>query len=141
MGLSYQSRIFGVSLGLGIMATHDLVESAWLAFHSNAHVGQINGLVNCLVLATWAGILRLPEPKRRPILLPTTSPFLRWNQISEALGDDPGYVAIAGFPPELLSPAEVEIMRRASLKMGPAPVVEFPVTAFTQERLSNSRAI
>ncbi|HEV2645449.1 MAG TPA: hypothetical protein VGU46_03700 [Acidobacteriaceae bacterium] len=141
MGLSYKSRIFGVSLGLGVLATHDLVESAWFAFHSNGQLGGTNILVNCLVLATWAAYFALPEPKRRPILLPTTSPFLRWNQISEALGDDPGFVAIAGFPPELLSPAEVEIMRRASLKMGSAPVVEFPVSAFTQERLSNSRAI
>jgi hypothetical protein len=30
MGLSYSSRIFGVSLGLSIMATNDLVQSAWL---------------------------------------------------------------------------------------------------------------
>ena len=30
MGLSYSSRIFGVSLGLGMMATNDLVQSAWL---------------------------------------------------------------------------------------------------------------
>jgi hypothetical protein len=35
MGLSYSSRIFGVSLGLGIMATNDLVQSAWLGLGPN----------------------------------------------------------------------------------------------------------
>ena len=50
-------------------------------------------------------------------MLPTTSPFLRWNQISEILGDEPGFVAIAGIPPEVFAPAELEIMARASEKM------------------------
>jgi hypothetical protein len=59
----------------------------------------------------------LPEPKRRLITLPTTSPFLRWNQISEVLGDNPGVVAIGGLPPDMLAAAEIEVMRRASLKM------------------------
>ena len=51
------------------------------------------------------------------IILPTTSPFLRWNQISQALGDNPGYVAIAGVPPEMFADAEIEVMKRASRKM------------------------
>ena len=37
MGLSYRSRIFGVSLGLGLMATVSLVESAWLSHNSNMY--------------------------------------------------------------------------------------------------------
>ena len=41
------------------------------------------------------------------ILLPTTSPFFLWNRISEALGDEPGFVAIAGFKPDMLAPAEL----------------------------------
>jgi hypothetical protein len=52
------------------------------------------------------------------IILPTTSPFLRWNQISLALGDDPGFVALGEVTPEMFAPAEVEVMRRASMKMG-----------------------
>lgn len=127
MGLSYRSRIFGVSLGLGVMATWDLVQTAWVAFHpemANAH-NLVSGTMACLILATWTAYFALPEPKRRMIVLPTTSPFLRWNQISEALGDDPGYVAVGGVPPEIFAPAELEVMRRASLKMT-APVAQFP---------------
>lgn len=137
MGLSFKSRIFGVSVGLGLMATNDLVQSAWLALNpSMATVyNYINGVVVCLVLATWGCYFALPEPKRRIIVLPTTSPFLRWNQISEALGDDPGYVAVGGVPPELFAPAELEVMRRASLKM----VTHFPAPA--EQRVSASTAV
>jgi hypothetical protein len=142
MGLSYSSRIFGVSLGLGTMATNDLVQSAWLNFHSRMDTtfGVINGCVICFIVATWTAYFALPEPKRRIIVLPTTSPFLRWNQISQALGDNPGFVAIGGVPPELFAPAELEVMRRASLKMT-APVTPFPISSLSEERLSASRAI
>ncbi len=143
MGLSYSSRIFGVSLGLGIMSTNDLVQSAWLVFHPNVMFtaySKINGIVICLILATWTAYFAVPEPKRRIIVLPTTSPFLRWNQISAALGDNPGFVAVGGVPPELFAPAELEVMRRASLKMSPT-VTPFPVSTLAEERLSSSRAI
>ncbi len=136
MGLSYSSRIFGVSLGLGIMSTNDLVQSAWLTFHPSMGTvySQINGGVICLILVTWTAYFAIPEPKRRIIVLPTTSPFLRWNQISQALGDSPGFVAVGGVPPELFAPAELEVMRRASIKM----VTPFPQA---EERMSMSRAI
>jgi hypothetical protein len=77
----------------------------------------INGLAVGFTLLIWSAYFAFPEPKRRIIVLPTTSPFLRWNQISMALGDDPGFVAVGGIPPELFAPAELEIMRRASAKM------------------------
>ncbi|WP_260472791.1 hypothetical protein [Edaphobacter aggregans] len=119
MGLSYRSRIFGVSFGLGFLAAVSLVDSAWLSHNSNLYstINIINGAAICLTLLIWSAYFTFPEPKRRFIVLPTTSPFLRWNQISMALGDDPGYVAIGGIPPELFAPAELEVMRRASAKM------------------------
>jgi hypothetical protein len=121
MGLSYRSRIFGVSFGLGFLAATNLVQAAWLAHFANMYstFSLINGLAICLTLCIWSAYFAFPEPKRRFIVLPTTSPFLRWNQISMALGDEPGYVAIGGIPPELFAPAELEVMRRASAKMPP----------------------
>jgi hypothetical protein len=126
MGLSYRSRIFGVSLGLGLAATSDLVSSGWLGTARSMYgtINFIHDLVACLTLSIWIIYFAIPEPKRRIITLPTTSPFLRWNQISEVLGDSPGHVAIAGLPPEMLAPAEIEIMRRASVKMNSAWNVE-----------------
>lgn len=135
MGLSYASRIFGVGLGLGMMSANDLVQSAWLVLSPSMSTAfnLINGVMICAVLATWAAYFVFPEPKRRMIVLPTTSPFLRWNQISQALGDEPGFVAVGGVPPEVFAPAELEIMRRASAKMpatthmAPMPkVTDFP---------------
>src|SRR5437868_6945951 len=122
MGLSFNSRIFGVSLGLGVLATVNLVNAAWLAHSPNMYstLSLLNALAVALTLLTWTAYFAFPEPKRRIIVLPTTSPFLRWNQISMALGDDPGYVAVGGIPPELFAPAELEVMRRASAKMTPA---------------------
>jgi hypothetical protein len=121
MGLSYRSRIFGVSLGLGMLATISLVNAAWLTHSPNMYstISLINVFAVTLTLMTWSAYFAFPEPKRRIIVLPTTSPFLRWNQISLALGDDPGYVAVGGIPPELFAPAELEVMRRASAKMTP----------------------
>jgi hypothetical protein len=119
MGLSHRSRIFGVSLGLGIIAAVSLVDAAWLSHNQNMQstINVINGVAMCTTLGIWATYFALPEPKRRLIVLPTTSPFLRWNQISQALGDDPGYVAVGGIAPELFAPAEIEIMKRASAMM------------------------
>ncbi|MBS1801086.1 MAG: hypothetical protein JSS95_14835 [Acidobacteria bacterium] len=130
MGLSYRSRIFGVSLGLGFLATVSLVDSAWLAHNSNMNstVNLINGIAVCATLCIWSAYFAFPEEKRRLIVLPTTSPFLRWNQISMALGDEPGYVAVGGIPPELFAPAELEIMRRASVQMV-TPQLESPSPA------------
>jgi len=119
MGLSYRSRIFGISFGLGLLATINLINSAWIAHNPSMYslFSVVNGLAVGLTLLTWSAYFAFPEPKRRIIVLPTTSPFLRWNQISMALGDDPGYVAVGGIPPELFAPAELEVMRRASAKM------------------------
>ena len=116
------SRIFGVSLGLGFLATINLVNAAWLAHNSNMYSTINVDQWPCswpYSACIWSAYFAFPEPKRRIIVLPTTSPFLRWNQISMALGDDPGYVAVGGIPPELFAPAELEVMRRASAKMTP----------------------
>jgi hypothetical protein len=141
MGLSYSSRIFGVSLGLGVLATNDFVQSAWLVFKPQMSTvyDLINGVVICAVLATWTAYFVIPEPRRRLIVLPTTSPFLRWNQISQALGDDPGFVAVGGVPPDLFAPAELEVMRRASLKMVPA--LPMPAAPAQVARISASTAV
>ena len=119
MGLSYRSKIFGVSLGLGLLATASLVGSAWLSHYKTMYNlnSTLNGIAVFSTLIIWTGYFAIPEPRRRMIILPTTSPFLRWNQISLALGDEPGYVALGDITPDMFAPAEVEVMRRASMKM------------------------
>ncbi|ADV84166.1 hypothetical protein [Terriglobus saanensis] len=116
MGLSYRSRIFGVSLGLGVISTLNMIQSAWLTSNHSLYTvfNFVDACAVCATLGIWIRYFAMPEPARRMILLPTTSPFLRWNQISEILGHNPGFVAVGGLPPGILAPAELEIMRRAS---------------------------
>lgn len=119
MGISHRSKIFGISLGLGLLAATDLIASGWLAHFAamTSVYNVINGLAICVTLGIWLTYFAMPEPKRRMIVLPTTSPFLRWNQISQVLGDEPGYVALGRMTPDMFAPAEVEIMLRASAKL------------------------
>ena len=120
MGLSHRSKIFGVSLGLGVLAATDLISAAWLPFFKSMDSlnNVINGIAILSTLSIWIVYFALPEPKRRMIILPTTSPLLRWNQISMALGDEPGFTVVGDLTPDMFAPAEVEVMRRASVKMG-----------------------
>jgi hypothetical protein len=104
------------------MATYDLVQSSWLAnvHNINSLLNVIGGAATIFALSIWVGYFALPEPKRRMIMLPTTSPFLRWNQISAALNDAPGFVALGEVTEDMFAPAEVEIMHRASAKIAQA---------------------
>jgi hypothetical protein len=111
LGLTYRSRLFGISLGLGIASCVSLITSTWLptqaarSLYSPIYlVGMFGTFASMMV---WATYFALPEPARRMILLPTTSPYFLWNRISEALGDEPGVVAVAGFTPAMLAPAEM----------------------------------
>jgi hypothetical protein len=117
LGLSFRSHIFGVALGLGIASLTGLVQSAWF-WTSGAHsvyspiflFGAAGDIVGLLI---WGGYFMTPEPERRMILLPATSPFFHWNRISEVLGDAPSQVAV-GFKPSMISATEVKVMTAMS---------------------------
>lgn len=120
LGLTFRSHIFGVVLGLAITATVQLVQAAWLVT-TGAHtlyspIYSFAVLGSCISLTVWGLYFGMPEPERRMILLPTTSPFFLWNRISEILGDSPGHVAVAGFKPEMLAPAELEMLTAATAR-------------------------
>jgi hypothetical protein len=118
LGLTYGSRAFGVSMGLGILATTQLLQSSWLptsqAFNLYSIIYFYSGLGSCAAILVWASYFALPEPERSMVLLPTTSPYFFWNKISEALGDSPGFVAVSGFTPESMAPGELAAMIEAS---------------------------
>jgi hypothetical protein len=148
LGLTFRSRIFGVSLGLGITTAAFLVQAAWFAtvgaqsLYSPIYlVGIIGSLISVCV---WGAYFILPEPAHKMILLPTTSPFFTWNRISEALGDEPGYVAIAGFKPQMLAAAELKVLSSAAHKAERLPastqVVEDALSRTTmQQRIAVSQ--
>jgi len=133
LGLTYGSRAFGVSLGLGILATTQLLQSAWLptsqAFNICSIIYFYSGLGECAALLVWAGYFAFPEPERSMVLLPTTSPYFFWNKISEALGDSPGFVAVSGFTPDSMAPGELAAMIEASQpRVEQMPAILQPIT-------------
>jgi len=116
LGLTYRSRIFGILLGLGIFSACTLVESAWMAtkgaqtVYAPVFLVSAFGFLACLIV--WNGYLLAPEPERKLVLLPTTSPYFFWNQVSEALGDEPGHVVVSGFTPDMLAPGEIQMLKK-----------------------------
>ena len=136
LGLTFRSHIFGVVLGLAVMSTVELVQSAWFATvgaHSvYSPIYLIGTLGICVALGIWGVYFALPEPERRMILLPTTSPFFLWNRISEVLGDAPGHVAVAGFTPSMLAPAEIHMLTLATAREAAAARASSEVEAEPQ---------
>jgi hypothetical protein len=112
LGLTYRSHIFGISLGLGVIAALELVATAWYAPGQSlyAPVYTVRCFGICVGFVIWAAYFLVPQPKRQMVLLPTTSPYFMWNRIAEALGDEPGDVAVAGFKPDSLTPAEMAVI-------------------------------
>ena len=118
MGLSLRSRVFGASMGTAILAATNMMQAGYLphvSLYSTYALVQLSS--SCIAETIWIYYFSVAEPKRKFILLPTTSPFHHWNRISELLGHEPGFVAIGGIPPEAISLAEIDIFRRASVNM------------------------
>ncbi len=90
LGLSYRSRVFGVSFGFGVMAANDLVVSAsFLHFSRNMMASTASAITSgasLLTLAIWCVYFIQKEPARMPASLPARSPLLRWNEIAIELG-------------------------------------------------------
>jgi hypothetical protein len=47
-----------------------------------------------VVLATWIAYAALPEPARKPLVVPVNSTIYRWNEIASALGHTGTQVAV-----------------------------------------------
>jgi hypothetical protein len=150
LGLTFRSRIFGVSLGLGVYATVQLVAGAWTSVSQTSSVYSPINLLNALGAivgySIWLTYFAMPEPERRMILLPTTSPYFFWNAISEALGDDPGHVVVAGFTPSVLAKAELNLLtEQARINASRAEVAEAfevePVPASAPRRRRQERQL
>ncbi len=104
LGVPFGSRIFGVTFGLGLMATGTLVNAAILtripSMASGANLAL--ELVNLASISIWCVYFLRPEPVRRLVTVPSTSPLMRWNEIAQSLGNPAGQVAIS-YPPSFMT--------------------------------------
>jgi hypothetical protein len=94
--LEVRDIAFGIALGFGLMSTNDLVVNS-LLFHNTSLTEPLQFVYESLILATlgiWITYCALPEPLRKPILLPADSFLFRWNEIASALGHTGTRVAI-----------------------------------------------
>ena len=104
LGISFRSRIFGIIFGFGMMAASDLVSTAFVW-----RMPGLAGLTNIIhegvylgAIALWAGYFLQPEPERRLVTMPVTSPLMRWNEVAQTLGNPSGQVAIS-YPPSFMT--------------------------------------
>jgi hypothetical protein len=114
LGLSLRSRTFGVSVGLSLAMTANMLLTASFLNADSLYSSPNTTLTGVGVISQliWIWYFAVPEPQRKFLLLPTTSPFHQWNLVSERMGYDPGYVAIGGIAPDALSSSEREVFER-----------------------------
>ncbi|MEK6397885.1 MAG: hypothetical protein V4734_07345 [Terriglobus sp.] len=119
MGLSLRSRVFGISFGLALTSLMNTLQAPYFfqIHYLYRPYAIVQILTNCTAELIWIWYFSRPEPKRKFVLLSTTSPFHAWNRIAEQFGAEPGYVAIGGVPPDAFAAAEIEVFHRASAKM------------------------
>jgi hypothetical protein len=92
--LSIRDLAFGIALGFGMMSTADFILAA--TSHSSL-TDQVQFLCESLILVSlgiWVTYAALPEPVRKPMLLPVNSTIYRWNEIASALGHTGTQVAV-----------------------------------------------
>jgi len=80
------SRIFGLCLGLGILAATDMTSFALHDSSVYSLLNEISAAATMVALLIILAYLVLPEPVKTPVTLPITSPLLHWNDLAQALG-------------------------------------------------------
>jgi hypothetical protein len=94
--LPARDMAFGIALGFGIMSTNDFIGSLMISIHTSltAPLQFIYEAMILVVIGTWTAYCVLPEPARRPVVMPANSTIYRWNEIASALGHTGTQVAV-----------------------------------------------
>ncbi len=94
--LSVRDLAFGLALGFGAMAANDFVTTLLISHNTplTAPIQFAYEGVILLGLGIWVTYCALPEPVRRPVVMPANSTVYRWNEIASALGHTGTQVAV-----------------------------------------------
>ncbi len=94
--LSIRDLAFGIALGFGLLSTNDFVVSSLLSRNSSltSPLQYLGEAVMLLTLGVWVAYFSLPEPARKPFVIPANSTIYRWNEIASALGHTGTQVAV-----------------------------------------------
>jgi hypothetical protein len=94
--LTVRDLSFGIALGFGMMCSGEFVLAAWSSRLASLN-DPVQFVYESLILATlavWMVYSILPEPPRKPVLMPASSTIYRWNEIASALGHTGTQVAV-----------------------------------------------
>lgn len=116
--LTVRDLAFGIALGFALMSANDFVFSI-LLYHNHSLTSPLqfaNESLILMILGVWVTYCVLPEPARKPVLLPASSLLFRWNEIASALGHTGTQVAILPGGSSLLSQPNGETAVTSHLK-------------------------
>jgi hypothetical protein len=94
--LSVRDMAFGLALGLGVMSSNDFIFASLTARFARL-TSPLQFVYESVILAsmgTWVAYCTLPEPIRKPVVMPVNSTIYRWNEIASALGHTGTQVAV-----------------------------------------------
>ncbi len=94
--LTVRDLSFGIALGFGLMCSGDFIVASWIS-RSASLADPLEFVYESVILATlaiWLIYCILPEPVRKPVLMPASSTIYRWNEIASALGHTGTKVAV-----------------------------------------------
>lgn len=94
--LSVRDMAFGISLGFGVMASNDFVAASLVSRNVSltAPLQFVYESLILIALGVWVTYCAIPEPVRKPVVLPANSTVYRWNEIASALGHTGTQVAV-----------------------------------------------
>jgi hypothetical protein len=94
--LPVRDLAFGIALGFGAMSTNDFVQSMVGSKLTRLTAPEqfVYESVILFALGMWVVYCALPEPVRKPVVLPINSTIYRWNEIASALGHTGTQVAV-----------------------------------------------
>jgi hypothetical protein len=94
--LSVRDMAFGIALGFGVMACNDFLTVSLISRFASltAPLQFVYESVILCSLGTWVVYCALPEPARKPVVMPVNSTIYRWNEIASALGHTGTQVAV-----------------------------------------------
>jgi hypothetical protein len=95
--LSVRDLGFGIALGFGLMSANEFIIPALLSPQETSLTAPLEFVAESVILFSlgiWVAYCALPEQAHKPILLPTKSFILRWNEIATALGHTGTQVAV-----------------------------------------------
>ncbi|MGB9415818.1 MAG: hypothetical protein WCB58_05825 [Acidobacteriaceae bacterium] len=96
LGISWRSRIVGITLGFGVLAIVDTVCFMFLLRSLSQLLPWllVRETGSVVAASVWLGYLLMREPKRTAVRLKSSSQLQKWNEIALALGKPVPHIAL-----------------------------------------------